>query len=181
MPNDKNRLSSRGTFFFTVMLERDAPVSLISELSVLRAVYAETLSSSPFETLAIVILPDHLHAIWRLPQGDLNYALRWRRIKTQFSRQVEAKLQRETTRARASGFKLWEPRNWEQEIRSETDLLRHMAYCWSDPVRHGVAHIPSEWEASSFHREVRAGLIPSDWTTGPIRGEFGERPVLSAA
>ena len=34
----------------------------------------------------MVALPDHLHAVWTLPEGDTDFAIRWRLIKSGFSR-----------------------------------------------------------------------------------------------
>ena len=39
----------------------------------------------PFETVAVCMLPNHIHAIWTLPPDDADYSLRWRLIKTKFS------------------------------------------------------------------------------------------------
>ncbi|CAH1086186.1 hypothetical protein [Candidatus Nitrotoga sp. 1052] len=45
-------------------------------------------NAHPFAILAIVVLPEHLHAIWRLPLGNADYPLRWSLIKTGFSRRL---------------------------------------------------------------------------------------------
>lgn len=34
-----------------------------------------------FDIIALRLLPDHLHFVWKLPDGDCNYSLRWSRIK----------------------------------------------------------------------------------------------------
>jgi REP element-mobilizing transposase RayT len=52
----------------------------------LRAAFRQTRERHPFTTDAIVVLPDHLHAVWTLPDGDRDFSTRWRLIKSTFSR-----------------------------------------------------------------------------------------------
>ena len=157
------------------MLEANQDLSLIDNLALFRAVYAKTLAENPFETLAIVILPDHLHAIWRLPEGDAYHPLRWRKIKARFSHAIgQTRSSPDSDRGRGARG-LWQRRYWEHEIRDNQDLNKHLAYCWSDPVRHGLVHTASDWAASSIHREIRAGKIGSDWSPMRLKGTFGER------
>lgn len=67
-------------------------------------------------------------------------------------------------------------RFWEHLIRDEADYARHVEYCWINPLKHGLVARVRDWPRSSFHRDVRAGLVPLDWggeiDTG---GDFGER------
>jgi putative transposase len=42
----------------------------------------------PFTIDAMVVLPDHLHAIRTLPAGDADFSTRWRLIKSAFSRSL---------------------------------------------------------------------------------------------
>lgn len=175
MSNYRRRFSPGGTYFFSVMLAQGQDLSLIDNLGLLRTAYAKTMSENPFETLAIVVLPDHLHAIWRLPDGDANFPLRWRKIKSRFSHALgSAGTDRASHRHKAE-LGLWQRRYWEHEIVNEADLKKHMAYCWSDPVRHGLVGQATDWEASSIHREIRAGRITPDWSADRIKGLFGER------
>ena len=59
---------------------------LVEDIHTLRAAFGSVRARHPFDVNAIVVLPDHIHAIWTLPEGDADYALRWRLIKTAFSR-----------------------------------------------------------------------------------------------
>jgi putative transposase len=52
----------------------------------------------PFTTVAICVLPEHLHAIWQMPVDDGDYALRWRVIKSSFSRNFAANQQRSSSK-----------------------------------------------------------------------------------
>ena len=46
----------------------------------------------PFQIDAIVILPDHIHCIWTLPENDVDFSTRWRLIKMYFSTRFSAPL-----------------------------------------------------------------------------------------
>src|SRR3979490_1183671 len=79
-----------GTFFFTVVLENRRSSLLVDKIASLRLAFRVARAERPFKLDAIVILPDHLHAVMTLPDGDSDFSGRWRRIKTVFSRQVVA-------------------------------------------------------------------------------------------
>ena len=115
-----------------------------------------------FETVAIVILPDHLHAIWTLPPEDADYSGRWRFIKASFSRSV-AKAGLAERRAGTAGYDLWQSRFWEHTIRDDDDLKRHVDYIHYNPVKHGLVARTIDWPHSSFHGFVERGELPSDW------------------
>ncbi|GAB4346328.1 MAG: hypothetical protein Kow006_04640 [Gammaproteobacteria bacterium] len=78
-----------GCFFFTLVTHQRLPIlASTSRIERLREAFARVRRSRPFAIDAIVILPDHLHCIWRLPVGDADFAVRWRLIKHHFSRGV---------------------------------------------------------------------------------------------
>jgi REP-associated tyrosine transposase len=79
-----------GFYFFTVTLADRSSDLLVRQIDRLRRIYASVQSRYPFETVAICILPDHLHAIWSLPSGDRNYPLRWSVIKAGFFARARA-------------------------------------------------------------------------------------------
>jgi len=68
-----------GTYFFTVNLADRKRCLLVEHVDVLRESFHVTRAARPFDMLAVVILPDHLHCIWRLPEGDADNANRGRR------------------------------------------------------------------------------------------------------
>ncbi|MDZ7829152.1 MAG: transposase [Halofilum sp. (in: g-proteobacteria)] len=147
-----------GTYFFTVVTHGRRPWMVDPALSAFREAYRRVAREHPFETIAAVVLPDHLHCIWSLPEGDADFSGRWRRIK------------RVTTNAlRNTGMsgRFWQPRFWEHLIRDERDLRAHMDYVHYNPVRHGLVARPSEWAASSLRRYIRAGWYPEDWAADP--------------
>src|ERR1700704_1302694 len=79
-----------GVFFFTVTLADRLSDLLVRQVDRLRRIYMSVQDRYPFETVAICILPDHLHAVWSLPLGDRDYPLRWSVIKAGFSRGLVA-------------------------------------------------------------------------------------------
>jgi len=129
----------------------------------------------PFVIDAIVVLPDHLHAVWTLPPGDADFSLRWRMIKSRFA-QALPKQERLSDVRKARGERgIWQRRFWEHLIRDEADYARHVEYCYINPVKHGLVARVRDWPHSSFHRDVRAGFFPADWAGEVEQGrEFGE-------
>ena len=160
----RNRVEG-GTYFFTVTLRDRRSSLLIDCISQLREAYAIAQKRMPFETIAIVVLPDHLHAVWTLPAEDADYSARWRLIKAGFSRSV-AKAGLIERRIGAVGYDLWQSRFWEHTIRGDDDLKRHVDYIHYNPVKHGHTRIVANWPHSSFHRFVAAGIYLSDWAAG---------------
>jgi REP-associated tyrosine transposase len=164
------------TYFFTVALADRRSSALIDHVTALRAAFRTARHERPFTIDAIVILPDHLHAIFTLPDGDADFSGRWRRIKGHFSNHMI------TTGAcasrHASGeYALWQRRFWERTIRDDDDFARHVDYIHFNPVKHGLVSRVRDWPYSSFHLCVRRGLLPEDWA-GDVRegrAEYGER------
>ena len=165
-----------GTFFFTVNLNDRSSTLLVDHIEPLREAIRQVKARHPFDILAMVVLPDHLHALWRLPEDDRDYPLRWGLIKADFSRQLPpletVNLSRRLKRERG----VWQRRYWEHQIRDEQDLQRHLDYIHFNPVKHGHARSAVEWPYSSIHRYVRAGLLPADWAgQGDEEWAMGER------
>src|ERR1700724_411230 len=74
-----------GWFFFTVTLADRSSDVLVRQIDHLRTAYAAARKRDPFETVAICVLPDHLHAIWTLPPDAAAFSRRWSLIKHDFS------------------------------------------------------------------------------------------------
>jgi len=165
-----------GTYFFTVALADRRSSALVDDVSALRMAFRIARQERPFTIEAIVILPDHLHAIWTLPSGDSDFSGRWRRIKAYFThRLVAAGVPVE--RHRNGEYALWQRRFWEHTIRNETDFERHVDYVHFNPVKHRLVSRACDWPYSSFHVYVRRGLKPADWA-GDVEEpmiDFGER------
>ena len=130
----------------------------------------------PFETIAICILPDHLHALWQLPDGGVDFALRWSLFKTGLSRGLSTAPTRSKSKVKKREKGIWQRRYWEHAIRDDADLERHIDYIHYNPVKHLLVSRVVDWRYSSFHRCVRQGLLPTDWggETTAVPGRFGE-------
>lgn len=163
------------TYFFTVNLADRGSGALVERIEDLRAAYAATILEHPVRLDAMVVLPDHLHVVWGLPEGDADFPTRWRKIKARFSRAVGGSHPRSPSKIRKGELGLWQRRYWEHAIRDAADWRRHVEYCWRNPVRHGLVRSPRDWPHSSFHREVRRDLVPADWTGDGAERGFGER------
>jgi putative transposase len=130
----------------------------------------------PFGTVAICILPDHIHALWQLPDGDADYASRWSLFKSTFSRKLPPAASRSASKSAKREKGIWQRRYWEHAVRDDVDLERHVDYIHYNPVKHKLVTRVVDWPHSSFHRYVEQGMLPADWA-GDLRelsGSFGE-------
>jgi putative transposase len=155
-----------GTYFFTVTLADRKQKLLTEHIGALRGAFHEIKQAHPFRIDAIVVLPDHLHTLWALPEDDDDFSLRWRQIKSAFSRQIEKGESISKSRAGKQERGIWQRRFWEHAIRNELDHARHVDYIHFNPVKHGYVRKAAEWPYSSFHRYVESGLYSSDWAGG---------------
>lgn len=158
-----------GTYFFTlVTYKRQRLLCLPTNVCLLRNVFRYVMQQHPFIINAFVLLPDHLHCIWTLPQGDSNFSTRWRLIKSYFSRQCITLSQENlsTTRQNKKEQAIWQRRFWEHLIRDEVDFKNHLEYIHYNPIKHGLVKAPKDWEYSSFHRSVRQGMYDITWGAG---------------
>ena len=174
MVNYRRVLIPGGSFFFTLALRDRTADTLVRHIAHLRESFCLVRFKQPWRTEAIVIMPDHLHALWALPQGDTDYSARWRAIKSTFVRRL-----RRTGVAVGTNEKgeadIWQRRFWEHAIRDEDDFARHVDYIHINPVKHGYVAQAMDWRWSSMHRYVKLGILPSDWAVEPTgEGGFGE-------
>jgi putative transposase len=156
-----------GTFFFTVTLADRRSSALVDHIGALRAAFRMCRRERPFMIDAIVILPDHLHAILTLPSGDADFSGRWRRIKGNFSSHM-IKLGASVHRHPNGDYALWQRRFWEHTIRDDDDFAHHVDYIHFNPLKHGLVPCVRDWPYSSFHLYVRQGVLPDDWA-GDVR------------
>jgi len=167
----RNRVAG-GTYFFTVTLRDRSSDMLIRHIDLLRGAFRSVRAERGFTIDAIVILPDHLHAIWTLPEGDADYSGRWRAIKSRFTRELPASDAALTCDDRGE-YRLWQRRFWEHTIRDDRDYEHHVNYIHWNPVKHGWAQRVIDWPYSSFHRYLRLGLLCRDWGSGIAESAAG--------
>ena len=165
-----------GTYFFTAALADRTSTCLVDHIELLLRSVDVSKQKRPFNEIATVILPDHLHTIWRLPDDDFDYPGRWRAVKSLFIRLL-VKSGVHLVRNNRGEYRVWQSRYWEHTIADEQDLRSHIDYIHYNPVKHGHVDKVSAWPYSSFHRYVQAGTLPPDWGGGagdPGESNFGE-------
>lgn len=174
MPNYVRPKRPGATVFFTVNLAERGSDLLLREVDRLRAAVRVTKSERPFRIEAWVVLPDHLHAVWTLPEGDAAYSVRWGAIKARFSRSLrdecrvgfqptEAKrsgkpvgwnptLRRSPSKVQKGDAGIWQRRFWEHHIRGDEEFAACVRYCHINPVKHGLVERAEDWPWSSARR-----------------------------
>lgn len=156
------------TFFFTAVTNFRRPIlTSPAARASLRAAIRLTRAELPFEILATVLLPDHLHCIWTLPQGDTNFSTRWRLIKSRFTITYRdrggSESGRSRSRIRQGERGIWHRRFWEHVVRDEEEYNRLCDYIHFNPVKHGHVKCPHSWAYSTFRRFVTNGDYDVDW------------------
>jgi putative transposase len=173
MPNYRRNRVPGGTYFFTVTLRDRRSDLLVAHIDALRNSVRAALCRKPFHIDAWVVLPDHMHCLWTLPEGDADFSGRWRAIKTGFSKSMVVREPRSAAMARRGERGIWQNRYWEHTIRDERDYAAHMDYTHFNPVKHGLVQHPADWPFSSFRRCVAGGVYPVEWLGG------GEEPRIT--
>lgn len=138
------------TYFFTVRLEQRGSTLLTDHIDTLRYAYAKTVQEYPVTAHAMVILPDHIHAIWTEPEGEVWYSERWRRIKARFTHAVAEPVNVRPSLEAKRERGIWQRRFYEHAIRNEDEFQRAMDHCRNNPVRHGLVGDADLWPYSSF-------------------------------
>jgi len=141
-----------GCYFFTLVTYQRQPLfAEPANIARLREGLRRVMAKRPFEIDAAVVLPDHLHCLWRLPEGDADYSTRWRLVKHYFSQGVVRPVNHRGEKS------IWQRRFWEHTIRNQEDWRRHVDYIHYNPVKHGHAKRPADWIAGSFQQALARG------------------------
>jgi putative transposase len=166
VPNYRRARITGGTYFFTVVTSQRLPLlASASAVSALHDSFAAVAACHPFTIDAFVVLPDHLHCMWTLPQGDEDFSTRWRLVKTGFSRVYQKWRRRRIPPIPVENTDghLWQDRFWEHLIRDQEDFNAHCDYIHYNPVKHGLVESPGDWRYSTFEALVQKGFYPTDW------------------
>ena len=147
------------------LAERNAD-TLVRHIDDLREVTRRVKETHPFSIVAMVVLPEHLHTIWRLPPGDGDFPMRWSLLKAGFSRRINKGERLRPSRVAKRERGIWQRRYWEHQIRDETDLARHVDYIHYNPVKHGWVTRAVDWPHSTLHGYIERGIMSSDWGGG---------------
>ena len=168
-----------GTYLFTVnILDRNATL-LVDYIEEFREAVRHVKRAHPFKIDAWVVMPDHMHAVWTLPESDTAYSSRWREIKKRFSKSLAKTEDLSVLRESKGERGLWQRRFWEHTIRDEKDYQHHIDYVHFNPLKHGLVSRVIDWPYSSFHRALAAGQYSEHWCgesfNYDVQGDFGER------
>lgn len=79
----------RVLFFTVVTHHRRRFLCEPSNIVLLKETFRQVKQRYPFDIEAIIVLSEHLHCVWRVPERDADYSTRWRLIKSFFSRRCE--------------------------------------------------------------------------------------------
>ncbi|GGO85058.1 transposase [Marinobacterium nitratireducens] len=164
MPNYRRVWQPGGCYFFTVTLRQRCKNRLLVEhINELRKAVRRVRASHPFSIHGWVVLPDHMHCLIELPPNDCDFAIRWRLIKSYFSREIP-RSSREPCHERG----IWQRRFWEHLVRDERDYRAHLDYVHINPVKHGLVTRVADWPYSTFHRYVAQGVYAKDWANDDL-------------
>ena len=167
MPDYRRVYHPGGTYFFTVnLLQRTGNDLLVCHIDTLRSVVKSVKIRHPFHIHGWVVLPDHLHCVIELPPDDMDFSMRWRLIKMEFSKSLPKTERRSKVRLKRGERGIWQRRFWEHLIRDEADYRAHMDYVHINPVKHGLVSRVCDWPFSTFHYLVKQGVYPGDWVGG---------------
>jgi putative transposase len=178
MPNYRRASVPGGVYFLTLVTYRRIPIfrdpaNVIS----LRRALSQVRREQPFDVVAAVVLPDHMHFLWALPRGDAGFSSRVGRMKILFTRSFARRPDpAEESRRRHRERAVWQRRFWERSVIDERELEAYLDYIHHNPVKHGYVSCPHLWPASSFGKWVAHGHYPEDWgcvcggRTPPIPG-----------
>jgi len=169
LPNYRRANTPGGCYFFTLVTHQRQPILTHPDCrNALRAAIVSTREQHPFTIEAWVLLPDHLHTIWILPENDADFSIRWGKIKASVTRRL-----REVGLCNAT---IWQKRFWEHQIRDPKDYRQHMDYLHYNPVKHGLVADVAQWSYSTFHRQYKLGVYPKEWGQDiqMCDGNFGE-------
>lgn len=163
MPDYRRNRVPGGTYFFTVnLLERKSDL-LVDYIDCLREAVRKVRLNQPFHIDAWVVLPDHMHCVWTLPDGDADYSSRWKAIKIAFSKSIPKTERLSAVRIAKGERGIWQRRYWEHTIRNDRDYAAHIDYCHINPLKHGLVKQVADWPYSTFHALVKAGIYVENW------------------
>jgi len=180
MSNYRRPFLPGATWFFTVVTYRRSPILCETKArQALRDAVHYVRGELPFKIGGWVLLPDHMHCIWTLPEGDAGIEKRWGLIKARVTRRLNTDAMGSPStpsRDRRHEGNIWQRRFWEHAIRDDDDLSVHLDYLHFNPVKHGYVTSAGDWPWSSLHRHVRMGTYPAGWAgvSAEAPGTFGE-------
>src|SRR5262245_47343914 len=131
------------SYFFTLVTHERSPIFRDSSaVDLYRRAVRKVRASRPFSLDAEPVLPDHIHLLVTLPDGDADFPTRVRLIKTAFTRSILGHRRSHDgpseSRIAKGEQAIWQRRYWEHMIRDERDFQAHLDYIHINPVKHGL-------------------------------------------
>ena len=168
MPHYRRLWVPGASYFITIVTHHRRPLFADERhVEAWREALRETQRARPFEVVAGVVLPDHLHLLISLPPGDADLSSRMGVAKATFSKSIGADISdASASRRRHRETDVWQRRFYDHMIRDDRDLEMRLDYIHLNPVKHGYCRCPRDWPHSSFHRFVSGGHYASDWGFG---------------
>lgn len=157
-----------GTMYFFTLVAHERRDIFCQEdfLSAFKNAIKEVRQTHPFQVIAWVQLPDHLHCILQFEE-DTDFGKIWgmiKRLTTKACPQYHLPIEQLSYSKVSRNEKgLWQRRFYEHMIRNEQDLIQHLHYIHYNPVKHGLVANVKDWQFSTFHRYVLDGFYDIDW------------------
>jgi putative transposase len=168
MPEYRRINQPGGLYFFTVVSFNRLPLFSSQQCrDILHFAWHKVQSCHPFETITLCLLPEHIHAIWKLPDGDADYPMRWKEIKRIFTREYIRQIcpggiRNESHKIQGEAA-IWQRRYWAYVLFDQNDLNNHFDYIHINPLKHGLVNQVSDWPWSTFHGYMKKGIYPVGW------------------
>ena len=168
MSNYRRAAAKGGSYFFTLVSYQRRNIFCDKAIRLaLRQAIKTTQKKYPFNIDAWVLLPNHMHCIWTLPEEDNNFSQRWSLIKRKVSIECaqQYKQQQLLTESKVKHREstIWQRRFWEHQIRNQQDFNNHLDYIHYNPVKHNYCNSPSQWQYSTIHRYIKVGYYAYNW------------------
>jgi len=139
-------------------------------LSLLQEILRNVSELHPVITLGYGFLFDHFHMILQ-PTGKSTFSDVMHSLKPNFTREYKNLIGLPSSES----LKFWQKRFWDHVIRDDKDLENHLHYMHFNPVKHGCARDPREWQASSYLEWEGRGLYPTGFSwSEPKDFDWGE-------
>ncbi len=158
-------VTENATFFITAVTHGRTPFLAQHSDVFLEALNRQS-SKHNAKIHAWVILPDHFHLLIELDGTPLPKFIQ--SLKLSFTNMLRVK-------GFHHGGRFWQLRYWDHVIRDQTDFNAHFDYIHYNPVKHGIADSPFDYEFSSAREYLNSGVYTDDWGAGvKFQGDFGE-------
>jgi putative transposase len=143
--------------FITSVVERRDPV-FANELylGLLRETLRKTKELHPFDMIAYVFLPDHMHLLIK-PTGTSNFSRIMQSAKSNFTHSYKQAIGID------GNMKFWQKRFYDHVVRDADDFENHVNYIHCNPIKHGYVTRPEDWPHSSFSVWKQRGAYPERW------------------